>query len=147
MRFLLYILLIILQAETITIVTSTQPPGSSPNGVVTNVTITSPDTSIAGESYSLKCSVSVTGSINAAAQSTLITWFRDDAGTKQINSPTVTTGMVTSSSAGSYSSTLTFNRLATSHAGVYTCRATLDSAEETASKNVTVQSTCSTNSM
>ena len=141
MGFLLYTLLIILRAETITTMT-TQPP-SSPNGVVIHVTITqSYGTCIAGENYGLECSVSVTGSIAAEAQSILITWL-DDAGTSEINSPSVTTGMVTSSSAGSYSSTLTFNPLTTSHAGTYTCGAILGDAEDTASKNVTMQSTCS----
>ena len=135
MGFLLYTLLIILRAETITTM-STQPPSfPNPNGVVIHVTITqSYGTGIAGENYSLECSVSVTGSTDWV----LITWL-DDAGTSEISSTTVTTGIV---SAGSNSSTLT-NPLATSHAGTYTCRATLGSAEDTASKNVTVQSTCS----
>ena len=37
-------------------------------------------------------------------------------------------------------STLTFNPLAASHAGTYTCRATLGSAMDSASTTITVQS-------
>ena len=39
-------------------------------------------------------------------------------------------------------STLTFNPLTASAAGIYTCRATLNSIEETAKVMVTIQSEC-----
>jgi hypothetical protein len=48
----------------------------------------------------------------------------------------ITSGVVTTGSM----STLTFNPLAASHAGKYTCRATLDSAMDSAMVNVSVES-------
>ena len=81
--------------------------------------ITSSGNNTAGESYSLECTVTVTGSTDQPT----ITWMVNGTG-----------------SAGSYSTTLTFNPLAASHAGTYTCRATLDSAMDSASTTITVQS-------
>ena len=69
-----------------------------------------------------------------------ITWLDDGV---EIHVPsTDPTRMVsmTTGSTGSYSSTLMFNPLAASHAGTYTCRATLDGAMDTETINVTVQS-------
>ena len=105
------------------------PPALPPFVSIDVVPITSSGTdevtSIAGESYSLECSVTVTGSTD---QPTII-WM--DPMNNQITSGVVTTGSM---------STLTFNPLAASHAGTYTCRATLGSAMDIASWMVTVQS-------
>ena len=76
--------------------------------------ITSSGTSFAGESYSLKCRV-MTGSI--IIDQPVITWlmgYMDNV---------ITSGVMTNGS----KSTLTFNPLSASHAGTYTCRATLGS--------------------
>ena len=70
------------------------------------------------------CSVTVTGSTDTPT----ITWL--DPMNNQITSGVMTTGSM---------STLTFNPLAASHAGVYTCRATLGSAVDTASRTITLQ--------
>ena len=77
---------------------------------------------IAGDIYRLVCSVSVTGSTDQPT----ITWL--DPMNNQIMS---TTGSM---------STLTFNPLAASDAGTYTCRATLGSATGMKSRIITVQS-------
>ena len=102
-------------AETIT-----QPPIN-----IDVLPITSSGTATARETYRLVCSVTVTGSTDAPT----IIWL--DPMNNQITSGVMTTGSM---------STLTFNPLAASHAGVYTCRATLGSAMDTASRLVTVQS-------
>ena len=91
-----------------------------------SVSITPSGTNTAGASYSLVCSVTVTGSTDTPT----ITWL--DPMNSQVPSEMVsTTGSM---------STLTFNQLSTSHAGTYTCRATLTSGEmETDIMIVTVQ--------
>ena len=86
------------------------------------------DTNIAGETYSLECSATVAGSTDQPT----ITWF------DQMNNSTPS-GMVTIM--GSMS-TLTFNRLAASDAGTYTCRATVGGRVQTAAVNVTVERKC-----
>ena len=96
---------------------------------------------IAGEIYSLECSVSVNRSI---ARPT-ITWIHRDAyynNSVEINSTTTSnrTILETSASGSNYSSTLTFNPLAASDAGIYYCRATLDTAMGTASRTIIVHS-------
>ena len=80
---------------------------------ITDVSIIFSGTATAGESYSLECTVTVTGSTDQPT----ITWLgpMDNI----ITSGAVMTGSM---------STLTFSPLAASHAGIYTCRATLDSA-------------------
>ena len=80
----------------------------------------------AGESYTLECTVTVTGSTDQPA----ITWLMGPMN-REVTAGIVTTGSV---------STLTFNPLAASHAGTYTCRATLGSAMDSASRTITVQS-------
>ena len=100
--------------------------------VITVASITSSGTAMAGENYSLECSVSVTGSTE---QPTII-WMENGA---EINSSDAArTVSVTSGSAGRYSSILTFDPLAASHAGTGVCRATLSRAENEASKPFTV---------
>ena len=86
-------------------------------------------TNTAGEAYSLKCSATVTGSTDQPT----ITWL------DPMNNP-VPSEMVTTT--GSMS-TLTFNPLSASHAGTYTCRATVGSTMQTATMDVTVESECS----
>ena len=99
---------------------TTQPPFS-----ISVDPITTSGTSIAGEIYSLVCSVSVTGS----TEQPTITWLNPM--NRQITSEVETTGSM---------NTLTFNPLATSDAGTYTCRATLGSAMDSASRTITVRS-------
>ena len=71
------------------------------------------------------CSVTVTGSTDLPT----ITWV--DPMNSQVPSEMVNTTGDTS--------TLTFNPLSASHAGTYTCRATLDGATGTATEDITVQ--------
>ena len=73
-----------------------------------SLSITASGTNTAGETYSLECSATVTGSTDQPT----ITWL------DPMNN-TVPSEMVTTT--GSMS-TLTFNPLAASHAGTYTCR-------------------------
>ena len=93
-----------------------------------SVSITPYGTNTAGEAYSLVCSVTVTGSTDTPT----ITWL------DPMNS-TVPSEMV--STTGSMS-TLTFNPLSASHAGTYTCRATLGGAMGAAMEEITVQGEC-----
>ena len=104
------------------------PPTPPPVTTITVSPITASGTATAGESYSLECIVTVTGSDDQPN----ITWLMGPMD-NMITSGVMTTGVM---------STLTFNPLAASHAGTYTCRATLDSAMESASMtiDITVQS-------
>ena len=91
-----------------------------------NVSITPSGTNTAGDTYSLVCSVTVTGSNDTPT----ITWL--DPTNSQVPSVMVsTTGSM---------STLTFNQLSASHAGTYTCIAAVGSEVQTDEKEVTVQS-------
>ena len=92
-----------------------------------SVSITHSGDNTAGESYNLRCTVTVTGSTNQPT----ITWL--DSMNNMITSGVETTDSM---------STLTFNPLAASHAGIYTCRATLANIEETESAEVILQGTC-----
>ena len=85
-------------------------------------------------SYSLECTV--TGSNDQPN----ITWMYNH-GTETSSSDAASrtsTVSVTNSSGGSYSSTLTFNPLAASHAGTYTCTAMVNGVVRTANKDVIV---------
>jgi hypothetical protein len=88
--------------------------------------IFSSGTTAAGESYNLQCTVTVTGSTDQP----MITWLKGPMNNM------ITSGVMTTGS----TSTLTFNPLAASHAGTYTCRATLGSAMDSASRTIIVQS-------
>ena len=94
--------------------------------VAISVSIAPSGTTTAGERYSLECSATVTGSTDQPT----ITWL------DPMNNP-VPSGMVTTT--GSMS-TLTFSPLSASHAGTYTCRATVGSIVQTATMDVTVES-------
>ena len=85
---------------------------------------------IVGDGYHLVCTVTVTGTTDQPT----ITWL--DPMNNTISSGVVTTGSL---------STLTFNPLAASHAGIYTCRArsTLIGAVLTEKITITVHSECS----
>ena len=83
--------------------------------------INSSGTTIVGDIQILTCSVSVYGS----SEQPTITWLDNNGA--EISSSTTRMVSATSGSAGSYSITLTFNPLAASDAGRYTCRATLGS--------------------
>ena len=88
--------------------------------------ITDSGTNIAGETYSLVCSVTVTGS---TLQPT-ITW--SGPMNSQVPSEMVTiTGSM---------STLTFDPLSASHAGTYTCRAVVGGILRTATEDILVRS-------
>ena len=76
----------------------------------------------AGQIYDLVCSVNVTGSTDQPT----ITWLVNNT---DISSDAARTVSMTNGSAGRYSSTLTFNPLAISHPGTYTCKAMLGGAE------------------
>ena len=87
--------------------------------------ITTSGVNIAGENYSLECSFTMTGS----TEQPTITWL--DPMDSEITSGVVTTGSM---------SILIFNPLAASHAGTYTCRATLGDASQSSILNITVDS-------
>ena len=106
--------------------TGSTPPMPTAMPTITVFPITSSGNATAGESYSLECTVTVTGSNDQPT----ITWLMGPMN-NMITSGVVTTGGM---------STLTFNPLAASHAGIYTCRATLDSVMDSASTTITVQS-------
>ena len=86
------------------------------------VSITPSGDNTAGETYSLECST-VTGSTD-------ITWL------DPMNSP-VPSGMITTTGS---TSRLTFSPLTASHAGTYTCRATVGSTIKTATMDIKVES-------
>ena len=90
-----------------------------------SLAITASGTNTAGETYSLECSATVTGSTDQPT----ITWL--DPMNNQVPTEMVTT---TSSM-----STLTFNPLAASHAGTYTCRVTAGGVNETQTSTVIVK--------
>ena len=94
---------------------------------VTVFPITSSGTASAGESYRLECTVTVTGSDDQPVISWLTLGPMDNM---------ITSGVMMNEGL----STLTFNPLAASHAGTYTCRATLGSVMGSASTTITVQS-------
>ena len=120
---------------TVSASSPTEPPIVTTSEIITtpptpvSVTVSpiiSSGTAIAGESYSLECIVTVTGSNDQP----MITWLMGPMDNM------ITSGVVTNGSM----STLIFNRLSASHAGIYTCRATLGSATDSASRTITVQS-------
>jgi hypothetical protein len=104
------------------------PPLTEPSITVTvDVSpITSSGTATVGESYSLQCTVTVTGSIDQP----MITWLMGPLDN------IISSGVMTNDGM----STLTFNPLAAAHAGTYTCRATLGSVMDSASGTIAVQS-------
>jgi hypothetical protein len=107
----------------------TEPPVSPTNEAtptITDVSITPSGTATAGESYSLECTVTVTGSTDQP----MITWLMGPMN-NMITSGVMITGSM---------STLTFNPLLGSHAGTYTCRAAVGSAVDSASRTITVHS-------
>ena len=106
---------------------TTTPLTELPITVTVDVSpITSSGTATAGESYSLECTATVTGS----NEQPVVTWLMGPTD-NMITSGVITNGGI---------STLTLNPLAASHAGTYTCRATLGSAMDSASRTITVQS-------
>ena len=90
------------------------------------LSITTSGTNTAGETYSLECSATVTGSTDQPT----ITWL------DLMNNP-VPSEMVTTTGR---MSTLTFNPLAASHAGTYTCRGILGHATQSITAEIIVQS-------
>ena len=116
---------------------STNEPTTQPGPVSISVSITPSGTNVAGETYSLECSATVTGSTDQPT----ITWLNSGAqimsdATRMVSATTMNAGD------GGYSSTLTFNPLAASHAGTYTCRAMVGEAVQSETMEVTVESEC-----
>jgi hypothetical protein len=106
-----------------------EPPVTTanvPTPTISGVSISPSGTATAGETFRLVCTVTVTGSTDQP----MITWLMGPMD-NMITSGVVATGGM---------STLTFNPLAASHAGTYTCRATLGSAMDSESRTITVQS-------
>ena len=81
------------------------------------------------------CSVTVTGSTDQPT----ITWL-DDGAEITSKSSIRTVSETTSDGSNGYSSTLTFDPLSASHAGTYTCRATVGSDVLTDTEMITTQS-------
>ena len=101
-----------------------------------DVSIASSGTGTAGESYSLECTVTVTGSDDQPT----ITWLDNDS---EITSTTTRMVSEITGSAGSgYSRTLTFSPLRASDAGTFTCRATLGNIASSKDVEVAVQGKC-----
>ena len=98
-----------------------------PAPVSINVFITTSGTNTAGETYSLECSATVTGS---TTDELTIIWL-DPMNNTVPSEMVTTTGSV---------NTLTFNPLAAAHAGTYTCRATAGDIVQYATVDVRVQS-------
>ena len=93
------------------------------------VSISTSGTNTAGGNYSLECYATVTESTDQPT----ITWL--DAMNNPVPSEMVnTTGFM---------STLTFDPLAVSHSGTYTCRVAVGGAVQTATEAVAVQGKCS----
>ena len=104
------------------------------NGSI-DVSITPSGTNTAGETYSLECSATVTGSTDQPT----ITWLVNGCEITSDSTRMVST-TTRNSEHGSYSSNLTFNRLAASRAGTYTCRAMVGRTLEHATMDITLQS-------
>ena len=92
--------------------------------IAISLSITPSGTNTAGETYSLECSATVTGSTDQPT----ITWL------DPMNNP-VPSEMVTTTVS---MSTLTFNPVTASHAGTYTCRVTAGGVTETKTSTVIV---------
>ena len=107
-----------------------QPLPPRPPPPTINVTITPSGSNTAGETYSLVCSVTVTG--HGSTDTPTITWL--DPMDSQVPSEMVST-------IGSMS-TLTFNPLSVSHAGYYACIARLRDGDGMNQAIVTIQSEC-----
>ena len=111
-------------------------PSPTPLIDITAVTITPSGTATTGETYRLECSVTVTGSTDTPT----ITWLDD--GVEIPSTDPTRMVFITTGSPGSYSSTLMFNPLRASDAGMFMCRAALGGAMNSQSFNVTVQGKC-----
>ena len=125
----LFALIVTLGSHIESVLTGAEPASTTIAAPPTvTISVAPSDTNTAGESYSLVCTVTVTGSLTDQPN---ITWLDP------------MDNMITSGVVGADSmSTLTFNPLTASHAGTYTCRAELGNAMDStaASRNITVQS-------
>ena len=111
-------------------------PATSPPPVsITVASVTPSGDNTVGESYSLECTVTVTGSTDQPT----ITWL--DNGTEIISTTARMVSGVTGS-AGSYSSTLTFSPLRASDAGMFMCRASLGNVTNSQAYDVAVLGEC-----
>ena len=106
--------------------------------VLPTISITSFGDNTAGESYSLECSFTVTGSIDTPT----ITWLDDGLVINSTDHAATRMVSMTTGSTGSYSSTLTFSPLRASDAGMFVCRAILGDAMNSQSFSVAVQGKC-----
>lgn len=94
----------------------------------------SSDNNTAGVTYILECTANVTGSTSQPT----ITWL-DVAGEISSSNSTRMVSTTSMKSVGIYGNILTFNPLATSHAGTYTCRVMVGRAIENMTFNLTVK--------
>ena len=96
------------------------------NAVDVTISVTPGSSNIAGQSYGLECTANVNGSTDQPT----ITWLGPMNNTVPSDMVTTTGNM----------STLTFNPLAASHAGTYTCSVVVDGVTETKTAIVSVNS-------
>ena len=101
------------------------------NPVSISLSITASGTNTAGETFNLECSATVTGSTDQPT----ITWLVDGC---EITTNATWIVSATSVDGDNYSSTLTFNPLAASYAGTYTCVVTIGGANQTNTSTVIV---------
>jgi hypothetical protein len=106
------------------------------NVINIDVSITSSGTATAGESYSLECTVNVTGS----TEEPTIIWL--DNATEITSTAARMVSGITGSADSGYSSILTFSPLRASDAGTFTCRATLGNVTNSQVFDVAVQGKC-----
>ena len=89
----------------------------------------------AGHSLNLTCTAILNGTIGSPT----IEWLSPN-NSPVSNSGTITVGNVIMVNNSAYERTLVFSSVHTSHAGQYTCRATLDQASATNSTELSVKS-------
>ena len=91
---------------------------------------------IAGQSYSLTCAVTLE---NAAGAPT-VGWLDPNNNPLLDSSRNITVGDTVPVNCSTYTTTLQFTTLRTSHGGQYSCQATLGAVSNTAAVNITVLS-------
>ncbi len=105
-------------------------PGSPPT-----VTISPPEIPVAGESFSLTCTVTLAEG-DSLIGDPVVQWLGPDGG----SIISETQHVMTSDSTKTYISTLEFTPVQTSHGGQYTCQATFSTGTIMDVKILTVQS-------
>ena len=90
---------------------------------------------IAGQSYNLTCTVT----LENVTRTPTVEWLGHNNSPLRSDS-NITVGDTVTVNCSTYTSTLKFTTLRTSHSGQYSCRATLGAVNNTAGVNLTVQS-------